>query len=360
MTQKKRRMRGSRTHGGGSEKNRRGAGNRGGRGDAGRSKHEIHKHEPLGKHGFKREEKDKKKVEKVNIQEIDETISEIELGIQDVEDIEGIEIVEPSQDDMATDGGVAIHSSYEVNLPQYCDDYEDYDEAKLLNSGQLNHRFNVIADDSSKDAKYHVQSEGGNVYYTTDGSGFKNGTRIEQIITKRKFNNNNCHDNGGQVELLEELEEKVDTGEPLEFHEFDKLVDIATSSEYRGDAYKIMMKHSDNLNKIEGINALNLMRARDFASEYGFDSSEFEAALDTYFSEICANKNRTKFMRVGLPTSLSVDDVLAGLDRIYDTFHTGEYEENPEIQQKQIEEEERLYLFSIDGGDTMESLLNGI
>ena len=41
MTDKKRRQRGSRTHGGGSQKNRRGAGNRGGRGRAGRENPDL-------------------------------------------------------------------------------------------------------------------------------------------------------------------------------------------------------------------------------------------------------------------------------------------------------------------------------
>lgn len=52
MTNKKNRQRGSRTHGGGSHKHNRGAGHRGGRGAAGRDKHEYHNHQPLGKSGF--------------------------------------------------------------------------------------------------------------------------------------------------------------------------------------------------------------------------------------------------------------------------------------------------------------------
>ena len=54
MTSKKKRQRGSRTHGGGTQKNRRGAGHRGGRGNAGSRKHEMHHHGPWDKHGFTR------------------------------------------------------------------------------------------------------------------------------------------------------------------------------------------------------------------------------------------------------------------------------------------------------------------
>ena len=72
MTSKKRRQRGSRTHGGGTHKNRRGAGHRGGRGNAGRKKHEQQLHGPLGKHGFKRPEEAKRDVREVNVRELDE------------------------------------------------------------------------------------------------------------------------------------------------------------------------------------------------------------------------------------------------------------------------------------------------
>ncbi|MFW6153497.1 MAG: uL15m family ribosomal protein, partial [Halobacteriota archaeon] len=72
MTDKKRRQRGSRTHGGGSSKKRRGAGHRGGRGNAGRSKHEMHGQPPLGKHGFTRPEAVVDDVATVNVGRLDE------------------------------------------------------------------------------------------------------------------------------------------------------------------------------------------------------------------------------------------------------------------------------------------------
>ena len=72
MTSKKNRQRGSRTHGGGTHKNRRGAGHRGGRGRAGRDKHEFHNYEPLGKHGFTRPDSVQDEVREVTVQELDE------------------------------------------------------------------------------------------------------------------------------------------------------------------------------------------------------------------------------------------------------------------------------------------------
>src|SRR6056297_2486025 len=75
MTSKKRRQRGSRTHSGGSHKNRRGAGHRGGRGRAGRSKHEFHNYEPKGKHGFKRPQDAQPTVEEVDVRTLDEDVT---------------------------------------------------------------------------------------------------------------------------------------------------------------------------------------------------------------------------------------------------------------------------------------------
>jgi large subunit ribosomal protein L15 len=70
-------MRGSRTVGGGCSKKRRGAGHRGGRGNAGSHKHHwtwIVKYDPdhFGKYGFKRPQKAINKVNPVNLSYLDE------------------------------------------------------------------------------------------------------------------------------------------------------------------------------------------------------------------------------------------------------------------------------------------------
>jgi large subunit ribosomal protein L15 len=86
------RMRGSRTVGGGCSKKRRGAGHRGGRGQAGGHKHHwtwIVKYDPkhFGKYGFKRPQKLIKRLETVNLAYIDERIPDLlERGIASEED----------------------------------------------------------------------------------------------------------------------------------------------------------------------------------------------------------------------------------------------------------------------------------
>jgi large subunit ribosomal protein L15 len=81
-TRKIRKLRGSRTIGGGSSKKRRGAGHRGGRGMAGGHKHMwswMVKYDPdhYGKSGFKRPQKTIYKFKPVNLDFLDEKLDEL-------------------------------------------------------------------------------------------------------------------------------------------------------------------------------------------------------------------------------------------------------------------------------------------
>jgi len=87
-------FRGSRTCGGGTHKNRRGGGNRGGRGNAGGCKHHFirafKRGLTYGKHGFNNPVTRKKNI--VNVGEIDEAVSQlIEEGIAENKD-DGVHI----------------------------------------------------------------------------------------------------------------------------------------------------------------------------------------------------------------------------------------------------------------------------
>lgn len=81
-TRKIRKLRGSRTIGGGSSKKRRGAGHRGGRGMAGGQKHMwswIVKYDPnhYGKYGFKRPQKTIYKFNPINLAFLDEKLADL-------------------------------------------------------------------------------------------------------------------------------------------------------------------------------------------------------------------------------------------------------------------------------------------
>ncbi|WP_336024614.1 uL15m family ribosomal protein [Halobellus salinisoli] len=147
MTSKKRRQRGSRTHGGGTHKNRRGAGHRGGRGRAGRSKHEFHNYEPIGKHGFKRPEDAQLTVAEVNVQTLDEDAALLVA------------------DGLAEADGDAYH----IDARDVADDAESADAVKVLGGGQVRQELHVVADAFSADAAELIEEAGGSVELTERG-----------------------------------------------------------------------------------------------------------------------------------------------------------------------------------------------
>ncbi|NIC00088.1 uL15m family ribosomal protein [Halobacterium sp. R2-5] len=148
MTSKKRRQRGSRTHGGGTHKNRRGAGNRGGRGRAGRKKHEQHNYEDVGKSGFKRPEKTDEDVREVSVQKLDEDIALL------------------VEDDVAEE----TEFGYRVDARDVAEDGWEADVVKVLGGGQVYEQLEVTADAFSAGAVELIESEGGDAVVSERGS----------------------------------------------------------------------------------------------------------------------------------------------------------------------------------------------
>ena len=139
MSNKKRRQRGSRTHGGGTHKNRRGAGHRGGRGRAGRAKHEFHNYEPLGKYGFKRPEDAQTTVLEVTVQKLDEDAALL------------------AADGLAEKDGDAYH----IDARDVVEDGYDADAVKVLGSGQVRQELHVVADAFTAGAVELIEEAGG-------------------------------------------------------------------------------------------------------------------------------------------------------------------------------------------------------
>jgi large subunit ribosomal protein L15 len=139
MTDKKRRQRGSRTHGGGTHKNRRGAGNRGGRGRAGRDKHEFHNYEPLGKHGFTRPDAVQDEVLEVRVQKLDEDAALF-----------------------AADGLAEVEGdAYRLDARDVVDDGHEADVVKVLGGGQVRQELHVVADAFTAGARALIEEAGG-------------------------------------------------------------------------------------------------------------------------------------------------------------------------------------------------------
>jgi large subunit ribosomal protein L15 len=147
MTDKKRRQRGSRTHGGGSHKNNRGAGHRGGRGAAGRDKHEKQLYGPLGKHGFTRPEDATEEVLTVNVRELDEdALLYAAEGLAE-----------------ETDGG------YAVDVRDVVEDGHEADVVKVLGSGEVRNELAVTADAFSGTARTLIEEAGGEAVLSERG-----------------------------------------------------------------------------------------------------------------------------------------------------------------------------------------------
>ncbi|BAW30976.1 MAG TPA: uL15m family ribosomal protein [Methanothermobacter sp.] len=130
-------MRGSRTVGGGSSKKRRGAGHRGGRGQAGGHKHHwtwIVKHDPehFGKRGFKRPRELVKDLKTINLGEIQEKLPKfIKEGIAQKE--KNITILDLTR--------------------------TDYD--KVLGQGKITEPLHIKAHEFSAQAKEKIKEAGG-------------------------------------------------------------------------------------------------------------------------------------------------------------------------------------------------------
>lgn len=147
MTSKKRRQRGSRTHSGGSHKNRRGAGHRGGRGRAGRDKHESHNYGPLGKHGFSRPEKTKEEILTVEVRELDEDAA-----------LYAAEGVAENTDD-----------GYRLDARDVVEDGHEADAVKVLGGGQVRRSLTVTADAFSESARELLDEAGGETILSDRG-----------------------------------------------------------------------------------------------------------------------------------------------------------------------------------------------
>jgi large subunit ribosomal protein L15 len=147
MTSKKRRQRGSRTHSGGSHKNRRGAGHRGGRGAAGRDKHEFHNYEPLGKHGFTPPESTQDEILTIDVQKLDEDATLF----------------------VADDVAEEVDGGYRIDARDIVEDGYEADAVKVLGGGQVRNQLEIVADAFSASARALIEEEGGDAVLSERG-----------------------------------------------------------------------------------------------------------------------------------------------------------------------------------------------
>lgn len=328
MTNKKKRQRGSRTHGGGSQKNRRGAGNRGGKGNAGRSKHEHHNHEPLGKEGFTPPPNNIDR-EVVNLDEVEDMLYKSALS-EDAPD--GLYSSILNSSDSSETEFVNVNEGIEIcigDLPHRIDlaqIYEDADVVKLLAGGSVNSPLEIRTDDCSDSAKIAIISEGGRVYLTRNNRVDK--TKTEKTIARRY--NRSRDKTEPDVEQLKQYLQKVESEEKLEFHQFDNVIQNSVADPEI--AYEIMLKHAELIENPTGIDIINIIRSREFAKEYEFDTSYFDNIINTYFEDIDTSEKLKELIMDDLPDSLNVDMVLDGIDQIHTLFEDDIYDRQEEFK----------------------------
>jgi large subunit ribosomal protein L15 len=143
--QKNKSFRGSRTCGGGTHKNRRGGGSRGGRGHAGACKHHTFRAMKegwmYGKHGFTRPPVTQVEVSFINIGELDELAPGlVERGYAEEKD-----------------GGIAI------NLDELGID-------KLLGNGRVSRKYVITVGTASAAARAKVEEQGGQIISETEAA----------------------------------------------------------------------------------------------------------------------------------------------------------------------------------------------
>jgi len=143
--QKNKSYRGSRTCGGGTHKNRRGGGSRGGRGHAGACKHNTFRAMKegwmFGKHGFTRPPVTQQQVSYINLGELDEVAPYlVESKIAEEKD-----------------GGISI------NL-------EELGIDKLLGNGRATRKYTITVGTASATAKAKVEELGGQIISETESA----------------------------------------------------------------------------------------------------------------------------------------------------------------------------------------------
>jgi large subunit ribosomal protein L15 len=298
MTDKKRRQRGSRTHGGGSQKNRRGAGNRGGRGKAGRDKHEIHNYEPLGKSGFSRPDSLKETVATVNLQEISEA---------------------------------GFYSGTSVVFASDLTDLDDADSVKVLGKGQLRQDLMVVADQFSSSAIEEIESAGGQA------------KKPEEVEIKMKDkNNDDMEENEG---YLDDLAGIVEEGEPLEPEQINKALEEGVGTGEIEYTYEIILDGVENTQDHSPDHILQLYRLQYAMEEAGLGTYRLESVLDEYFSER-ASRGRKEEIKIDDMAEMTPEDVANGLRELEEEWEKQLGDAyNP--MDSGLEDAKKDYLFSV-------------
>lgn len=274
MTSKSKRHRGSRTHGGGSHKNRRGAGHRGGRGAAGRSKHEQHNHPPRGKKGFSRPESVQREIQEVNIREIDEDAALY----------------------AAEGSAINIDGTYWIDLRSIVEDGWEVDTVKLLGSGRVRQSLHLVADEYSETARKRVEDSGGRVVAVQEGE-------VQTGVAEEP---------GTRQETLRVVDQHMSTqwkrvrdGAVLEYSEIEELLDLGERGGLPELPYRIILRGFSNTKEVYPIDVPSLYLLRSYAEKHDLDSETIDSQLESFFEQTEMPEEFKKELHDSLPEEIA-------------------------------------------------------
>lgn len=312
MTSKKRRQRGSRTHGGGSHKNRRGAGHRGGRGKAGRDKHEQHNYSPLGKGGFTPH--NSVEFDEISVQKLDEDAALLAAdGIAE-----------------KTDAG------YRIDVRDVVDKSPGSEGVRVLGNGQVRQELVVIADDFSDPAVEEIEDSGGRALIS-DQLPIKGSTSKGETVPNIR-------------EYLDEKRSVVDQGEKLDYDEVDRLLELGQEEDEISAVRDIILEQYSPSDELSADDAVSLYHLRDYCERSGIESQLAEQLLRDYFSDVDLSETYLEEVSEGLPDQISYSEIREILEdreerirRTDDKVFNGDRE----TQDKIVSANQKRYLFLV-------------
>lgn len=334
-TGKKNRYRGSRTHGGGTHKNRRGAGNRGGRGGAGRSKHEMQNHPPLGKHGFTPPAGTQATVETVNIQRLDEDTAIL-----------------------AADGLAEQKNGYHhIDVRDVAEDGYEVDQVKVLGNGQVRQKLHVVADRFSVPAKVRLENAGGDAELSDRGYLHEKLSDVFEIYDGyNEVDNIKASDiriesmNDNDQEYVRRRAAEVSQGLPLKRSQVTHLLGLGDASEDPGLLYDISVKGYQNKENLLYEDVIELYQMNSYAKNYGFDTDPVEELLGIFFADMDTSEDTLKNLGRGIEGTVSAEDAKEGLTYLedgWDNLKQIAAEKEQDLPDKRLQQKKKTYLLGI-------------
>lgn len=358
MTSKKRRQRGSRTHGGGSHKNRRGAGNRGGRGAAGRAKHEYHKYGPLGKYGFNRPEDAKTEVIEVKVQKLDEDAA--------LYAAEGL--AEEDGDAYVFDARDVVEDGYETDV------------VKVLGGGQVRNELYVTADAFTAGAVKLIEEAGGEASLTeefepdveTESDSSSDGVSRADYSSDSSVGNTVAgnvasstdvtmapNGGGGSNDLNDDEEnesmeserddpldgyrERIDRGESLSSNEVREILEEEDRDIQR--AYELVIENYRDAD-LSADDVLNLYELKIEAEQEEIDTEDVSSLLDGYFEDIY-DESRVELLQEGIDQPRDIGDVRREVEDIEEAWSNLVEVSPNEPNPNGLETEKKRYLMAV-------------